>query len=492
MRNFNLLLVLIVLFTSCSDFEEPNSFDDGSIETQKHLKSYGEHELLGYSWDITEDYSGLNYDITPPLRVIDIDAFKLDHKNKYYSETPGGGNNNCFAGATSLDLLNEMKVKTKADVCLDIMGIKLFQPFSANFSLTSEQDTKYELSTKYSFGKADVYKRLQRLRIDYDDSELFKKYVYPDFYDALNRLTPDDFVKKYGTHILTDVTMGGRLIFNYKSTIIEESSYERKKKIVEAGLRFTVKSFGADLKGSYEEEEINQLKTKNSTWETTIEYVGGAHSGISQKYTTEKGLTETEFSQKEWEMSVTKDNCALTDINWTKAIPIYDLISDPTKKAQIKTAVINYIASKQINILDLQPLYRYYSSKAKNHFYTNTYQGKVFDVDQYQFESDEVYMLKNKDSGSVPLYRYYSSKARNHYYTTTWKGNVFDVNQYTFERIEGYVFNTKIKGTIPVYQYYSPIQNNHFYVSKDLGANFDEGFIREGIGFYAFPGNSYN
>lgn len=56
------------------------------------------------------------------------------------------------------------------------------------------------------------------------------------------------------------------------------------------------------------------------------------------KYDLEKGIP-TGVDIQNWENSISLQNSCLNEITWKETYPIYDFISDPIKKEQIKAAV---------------------------------------------------------------------------------------------------------------------------------------------------------
>lgn len=103
---------------------------------------------------------------------------------------------------------------------------------------------------------------------------MLQNYLYPEFIRDLTIKTPDEFVQTYGTHVLLDISIGGRIQFNYRSTIFETSNAVDKKRIVEAGVKFTIGIFGADFSNSYTQQEVITSNQKNATWNTEIEFFG--------------------------------------------------------------------------------------------------------------------------------------------------------------------------------------------------------------------------
>lgn len=362
------LLFFIMLLSSCSQ-DELTEINDANEKPSTNLKHAGDgkHDLLGFSYDITKEY--LHVDAAS-RSVIDIDAFRRDNETRYYNPSSTLGYSDTYSGATSMDMLEEIKTKQKVNIGGN------YGLFSGSIKVESEMDRKYTFSSKYSYARADVIKRVRRLYLNADINMLMK-YLNPSFNEDLIRLSPEKFVAEYGTHVLTDITIGGRLSFLYRSAIVEESDYTRKKDIVEAGAKFSIGKFGADAKNSHENETIKSLNKKNATWKTWINYHGGEESGESLTYDSEKGYPTTTFNKSAWEKSVTTANAALVEINWDKTYPIYEFITDPIKKAQIKAAVDKYITDSKVDILDIVPFFHLFHEKDMN----DNFQTKWSDVE---------------------------------------------------------------------------------------------------------------
>nr|DAV27631.1 MAG TPA: Gram-negative insecticidal protein, TOXIN.5A [Caudoviricetes sp.] len=73
--------------------------------------------------------------------------------------------------------------------------------------------------------------------------------------------------------------------------------------------------------------------------------------------------------------------------------PIYDLISDPIKKQEIKEVVQRYINSKKIDVIDIISVFRYYSNKHVDHMFATHWRGANDNGDVY--EGIECYVYPN-------------------------------------------------------------------------------------------------
>lgn len=441
MKKLYCFILLFCLF-SCNEDEllsvvdsvnNEDSIDSEELKTRAGAGD-GMYDLLGFSYDVTGAYLSVD---EARLSVIDVAAFVEDYKGRFYDPSTTVGSTVFYAGATADDYINEINTKNSVTVGGNVAA----NAFSGSVTRKYESSSKYEYSTKYSFSHADLIKRVKRLYLD-ANVELLSKYLTVAFKQNLSSLSPDDFVKKYGTHVLTDISIGGRLQFSYRSSIVKESTREQKKAIVEGGVKFNIGKFGADINNSHEIESIKTLNKENASWNFEVKYIGGTNSGISLTFNSQTGYPSTSFDLKGWESSVNDRNSGLTDIAWDKAYPIYEFITDPVKKAQIKAAVSRYMKNKELEVLEIVPLYQF-TTKGKYHYNTNSASLG------WDNQGVTCYVHKNKDNDQlVPLYQF----ARNgsfHYNTEATSLSGWD-NQ----GITCYVYKSKVNIDVtPLYQF---------------------------------------
>lgn len=476
--------------TSCSneDFEqEPNSSKVTTASMELRSAS-GAFKTLGFGYDVTGEYLSLTSVKRP---IIDVEKMYAETSFRVYSNTETGGSNYFYYGYSSLDYIKNINDSSGFTASLsgkDFDKLKICG-FGSSFTNNSEFQSKYTYSSKYSFASVDITKRVHSFRID-DKVDNYRKYVTKEFLEDLKNYTPDEFVKYYGTHVLTNIEYGGVLKIIYWSSILEESNYERKKSIVKAGLNGFLKGVGLSSETDKTHEIEEKLTTKNQQEKVIIDYKSGDGVGGVYDLTTGKlnGL-----DKGSWEKSVTLQNAGLTKINWQETYPIYDFIEDPTKKAQIKAAVEKYIASKQIEMLEIVPLYRYYSSGRSHHFYTTNWNEQGNGKNGLAYEWVEAFVSSKQIEGTTPLYRYYNSKRLDHVYTTNWNELGNGKYDYKLEGNEGYIYKTQVPGTVPLYRYYHSKKIKHVYTSvwDELG-NGKYGFSFEKIEGYVYPGNNTN
>lgn len=109
-----------------------------------------------------------------------------------------------------------------------------------------------------------------------------------------------------------------------------------------------------------------------------------------------------------------------------------------------------------------------------------------FDILAAQF----LYPANPPVAGTVPVFRYFNrADLMNHFYTTNYNelGNGSN-DGWIFEGIGFFAFFNQVNGSVPVYRYYSSSSSDHYYTTNfnELGSGkADYGY--EGIRFYVYP-----
>ncbi|UAK42286.1 hypothetical protein K8P02_19345 [Bacteroides nordii] len=445
-----LLLLSCLVIVSCT--EEVSIINDGVTElptTTTRQASDGLYDLLGFSYDVTGKY--LDVDVAKRT-VVNIEGFVNDYADRFYYPATHQGSMSVYSGATALDYLEEIKNKNSISNTSEneIEGLSL----SGNIKITNELNSKYSYSTKYSFARADVVRRVKRLYLDATPSMLLP-YLTSSFKENLKQLSPDKFVETYGTHVLCDITIGGRLSFTYRSVINATSNTAEKKRTVEAGLKFNVSKYGADLQSSHLSEDIQTWNSKNSSWNLWIEYAGGTNSGTVITYTSEDQPTPT-INISAWENSVTVQNAALVDINWEKAYPIYEFITDSLKKKEITAAVKKYIESKKIEVVELVPMYQYFNPNTIKYAYSLSQNDSWYPLNGGWVNHGILcYVSKKMLNDFVPIYQYFNGRTGIYAYSQSLDDGWYPASSgWVNHGILCYAPKCELYGTKSLYQYY--------------------------------------
>lgn len=467
------LILGVLVITSCSkeSIIESDTILSPQYSTTRTAGD-GIYDVLGYGYDITNEYCGEN---ATKLRILDVSRFVKENPNRFDNPFLGIIDQRCFAGEDAMSLLNQLISSS------DFSGTVGSLPenkdkegfFSGTITAGFKSDSKYFYSSKFSFAKAEIIKKQRQYLLNTDITTL-SNYLSPSFIEDLNKYSVDKIVEMYGTHVLTKVIVGGSYTAYYKSTIIEENNRTEKTKIVGAGAKYNLASIGLDANGSWSSTEINERNKKNSKWECHIKSVGGSTSGTTITLTPNQGPTFT-VNLGAWTESVDDQHSRLIDVDWNATYPIYDLISDPVKKKVLKEAVYKYINSKKLDMLKTTLVYR--SFNGYNHYYATEYKPAYGNGD-LKNEGAVFSICSEKAPETIPLYQYFNK--REHFYTVGYFP--LGIENYKLDGILGYVYPNKTPETVPLGRYFNGL--DHYY--ETYIANYT-GYKFESIECYVFP-----
>lgn len=213
---------------------------------------------------------------------------------------------------------------------------------------------------------------------------------------------------------------------------------------------------GLDANGNWSSTEITETNKKNSSWECHITSQGGTTIATNITISPNNPPTYT-IDLGKWSETVDDTHSVLIDVNWNKTYPIYELISDSNKKAELKAAVEKYIESKRIKIVKSSYVYRSYNQE--DHFYATIYQPTYGDDNSWIYEGTEFSIYLEPVENTIPLYQYWND--HDHYYSTTY--SPAGIYGWKYEGILGYIYKTPQNGTVPLYQYWG--FHDHFYTT---------------------------
>lgn len=458
---FTFIAILMGLSAnSCSN--DDDTLYDGNKESKINTKSMGEsYQVLGYGYDITGEYL-VNSSIKNS--VLDIEKIINEKPNRFRKEFVGETNNQIYLGEDYYSYLKEIYTKNnfKGSVAESPKEAKFDYnnkeniPYLFSATFNSELTNKYNISNQYSFARVDMMIKQRQYLLNVIPEDV-KNYLTESFETDLNRLSSDDIVSKYGTHVLLDFVVGGSCSAFYKSVITENSDQISKQKILYGGIAGALQKVGLNFILNLSEYEIKDLMHKNNQWKCAIVVRGGSNHGDT--ITINSNSKPSEFLNLDngsW--SINDQSCVLAEINFNKTYPIYDFISDPIKKEQIKKAVIKYLDSKEKKALKTKPMYELKSRKTGDTWWVYSKEDAEYAVQRWREEYHGVvgFVLADKQPNTKPLYRLKSRKAGDTWY-------VFKEEDVEYARkkwgdissgIDGYVYENEPTevATVPMYR----------------------------------------
>ena len=458
------MLGLLLSFYSCSELEELPIDLTSNVVTR--TPGDGLNDALGYGYDITDEYLG---EKSTKLRILDVAKFVKDNPDRYDNPFIGIIDQRVFAGEDAISFLKQLITDTNfnnsiASVGKDAKADSGF--FSATITTGFKSNTKYSYSSKYSFAKAEVFKKQRKYLLN-SDIQTLSKYLSLSFTEDLDKYSADKIVEMYGTHVLTNITVGGVYTAYYKSSIIEEDNHIEKTNTVSAGVKFNTSKIGLDSNGSWSSTEITEKNKKNSNWECYVKCLGGSTSGTSYTINPNQGTTVT-INLGDWTKSVDDKNSRLVDVDWNATYPIYELISDPIKKQEIKDAVLRYIDSKKIEILSLRPMFEMYSPSMRDRYYVFKWSDVLKEINEWgaEYRWFDGYILENPIENTNPMYEMYDPKTRDRYYVFSWEAVLREVNEWGAEYRwhDGYILTVPTENKKPMYEMFDPYTKDRYFV----------------------------
>lgn len=417
------------------------------------------YNFLGFGYDITKDYANEN---SVGNEIIDIDKFLAGSSSKTIDLPPPNfqskyeiyGDN---AWSFSQNITKRVSVSTDIPVFKKVL--------TAGFG--SSLDVTNKFSGKHIYASENRLFLTRRLRMDVTATEL-TKYLKQSFIDRLKTLTPEEFVLHYGTHVLTDIYLGAK----FEAVFQAETSSQFRNEAASFGLNAGMKGvFNFDTKDS-----TNTTDTYDSFNRRLFFYTrGGNPTATIEENVIDLEKQYSKVDVKQWQNSITLSNSVLVDFGGSRLIPIWELITDATKKAQIKNYILKYISDNQVALShEAIPIYSYYNPKSGDHFFTPDTRTPL----NYTKEGVMFYAFNYKVPSTVPIYSYYNKISGDHYLN---QSSMAPIN-YTYEGVKFYAYPSKIGTSIPIYSYYNSKSGDHYL---NPSTTTPSGYVREGIQFYA-------
>ena len=183
------------------------------------------------------------------------------------------------------------------------------------------------------------------------------------------------------------------------------------------------------------------------------------------------------------------------------ANPAPTVTDTPTKyvDASGKTVVVdlNGKPTSETNTLPAQasvdtpllvPLYRYWNTIYRDHFYTTSYdEVEAGGKDGWEYQGVQALIYANPQPNSDALHRYWNMQTLDHFFTTNFdalgKGGK---DGWVYEGVTGFIAKSASKDMVALLRYYNADMKDHFYTVKDIGTE-ARGYKYEGIAGYVLP-----
>lgn len=328
---------VMLILSGCAD-EDIIERNSPSFPQSVNTRSAGDgvYDILGYGYDITGPYLD-----TKSSRAIVFDTNKLLEKGLI---TPYKLEESRFRYSSGKDVI-DFTTNMSSSLQMSTPGIlKVIGGASLNIAFGGNS----HYNSDYSFAYCTQQYIDSRYRISEADINVLKTCLTKQFIERLSTYTPEQIVEEYGTHVLKYIYLGAKFEVYYMA----KSTSSSKKESINAGLGASLFSlFKMDGKFQYDESLAITNKEQSLYYFT----IGGDPAvGVQGSLNPENSPS---IDIGKWMASVKSSTPKFIDVdnNSQSFIPIYELVTDPTKKQTLKAYIDNYIKSKEVCSISLYP-----------------------------------------------------------------------------------------------------------------------------------------
>ncbi|WP_295767725.1 MAC/perforin domain-containing protein [uncultured Mucilaginibacter sp.] len=331
------LLGAMALFTACKKTNVSNA-ENANPENIKDVKfslsklafspvkqGNGDYNYVGYGYDITGKYADVNSVMEP---VFNVPAFAAAYPQRIdVGRSTSGGFRTLYAENAD-DFLTQMTQRFDKG-----QTSRLFVK-----TLTNVYPGDDVLANKYIYAQYDytvISKTIKAYLID----ETAKRYLSAEFRNDVKGLAAKNLVKKYGTHVLSQLSLGAKFNVFYQA----KTSDSRKLHSAMVGFTYALNNVFSTLSGYLDDlkaADVNAISEPNLIYEA----IGGDAAAIVNKETA-KG---TVVWFHDWVKTCTNDKAVFVEILPKGLIPLYDLIDDEAKKTEVKNYITSYIEQSHV------------------------------------------------------------------------------------------------------------------------------------------------
>lgn len=343
MKKISALLFVLAFGSSCKKSDDSSKIEPvlGPLEKVNlivpdnlyaPMVSHGDpkYNVIGYGYDVTGKHNDAS---AIRGRVVNIAAYVVGEKPSNFEpwrNTSFWHDSYDAANAEALaSLLSDESSETRGKALFGGTMTELF-PNTAAFS------------QKYVYGYYSQYLQFRSFRF-YIDEELitgFKKYLNPSFQSDVRDLTPEMIVKKYGTDVLAEIVLGAKLDILYQAETNVEERSDVQKNGYDAAIKTTF-GFWTSRLNDIDSVELRKVKSPALSFRVA----GGDPSKI--KFS--ESAIGRHVDVSDWMKSVGPENYVFIKKNST--IPLYRLISDEKKRADVQAYIAAYLENNQVKLI---------------------------------------------------------------------------------------------------------------------------------------------
>ncbi len=446
MKYIYIFLSIIILASCSKDVGDEAMISTKSNEMTVTTRSAGDGkmDLLGYGYNclysVGDNYKGglnavisieryVSGDARDPLtgeKVTGIPAGKIEE-----SLSHGDFTQNEIYGSSLDDFYK------KVSSHLTVNTGNWISWGSLEFKL--DYDNTITQKETYSFYKVDLCINTKRVFFNTYNINRLKYFLTDDFLYALKHYTAKEIVDDYGTHVLTDIYVGGKL--SILASALETD--KTKDELIALTTDFASRVISHD--------SVN-LKVSQNLVNTSLSVIqSGGNKYIQNKVIrSENGTISTDIiNWGEWANSVDVEHSTLIQSGLEHLIPIWEFIDDPKLKEEVMLEIEDRYNQRE------KPLFNYTSYPSFTLTTTNATQQGFWDTRNI-INKNNIVNLSAPGSYTIKFtkiggdYKYIVNNTHEMGYKYSWFGYLLEMDSLTINGSSFYVEMPRNKSLIYV------------------------------------------
>lgn len=331
-------MAVFAMFASCKKKSEEIVIDEklspdielvvkGAMEETPPLHQPSEtYNFLGFGYDATDKF---NNEVSIRASVVDITAYAAGESSRINTIRGGEGSWKTIEAENAVDLSERFSNSFEHTKGLRLFGNTIEKIFPG--TIVTDK--------KYVYGYHNNYWIRKRYKFYYEQS--VNNFLTSDFKRDITLLSAQELVHKYGTNVLTGVKMGSKFDVVYQA----EAKEGNKASIIMEGLRYAMKrTFGLPT-GYLDDVNLRNLNA-NSSAQIYFSSIGGDMSKLKIETINNRQVVNI----TNWLSTNTEANARFIGAYDDGLIPLDRFIDDSVKKAEVKSYLEQYFATKEVKL----------------------------------------------------------------------------------------------------------------------------------------------
>lgn len=338
-RTIFFALSVFALGSCSSNNDEDTENNDASIPEEESVTNLfaelpvADKEYLGSGYDVTGTYLGNDC-----LRECVIDLSKLEPDEIFFYSYPSGYGDVVSGIGNSWECLDGLRESQEFDQLGESGDVYFAGTFTNNPLFKEEKERGNEYAFMMYMDRQALY--IKKFNFPLELARHADRFLSDEFKKAVTEESAQRIVERFGTHVLEKTFMGVNILSIYR-TGLQENKEDPERFL---GSMFRRMSEVYHPFFSYIKDE---KATKGGV--ISVQCHGNNTQALSAEFSNQP-LTREESSKviSDWWNASSDSNLSLALLDGDDLIPIYKLISDETKRAEVQRAVKAYIHSHQL------------------------------------------------------------------------------------------------------------------------------------------------